>query len=384
MRSHSYIRSAITILQGYEGKEPFAPYIKQFFKSDKKFGSRDRKEISHLCYCYFRLGGAAKNLSMEDRILLGVFLSSTASQIVLRELKPEWEELVTLPLSEKLPLAGVPGIVHDLFPFSAALSQKIDAAAFSTAHLVQPLLYLRLRPHFELAVCNRLTREGIPYEKIGEDCIALANSTKIDELVKLNREAVVQDLSSQRVMDLLLQQREGKIRKVWDCCAASGGKSILAYDKLPQVMITVSDVRSSIIHNLKNRFRDGGINHYYSFVADVSAPGYFYDEHFDLVICDVPCSGSGTWGRTPEQLVTFTENKIEHYASLQKSIVLNASKSVGKGGYLLYATCSVFEKENEEAVAYIQANTHLELVGAQYHKGYDRKADTLFSALFRS
>jgi 16S rRNA (cytosine967-C5)-methyltransferase len=48
--------------------------------------------------------------------------------------------------------------------------------------------------------------------------------------------------------------------KLWDCCAASGGKSLLAVDTLGNIDLTVSDVRSSIIHNLKHRFAVAGHN----------------------------------------------------------------------------------------------------------------------------
>jgi 16S rRNA (cytosine967-C5)-methyltransferase len=67
---------------------------------------------------------------------------------------------------------------------------------------------------------------------------------------------------------------------------------------------------------------------------------------------------------------------------LQKSIATQASKSVKEKGYFLYITCSVFEKENEEVVAFIQDNTSLEFVSSHYFIGYDKRADTLFAALF--
>ena len=78
----------------------------------------------------------------------------------------------------------------------------------------------------------------------------------------------------------------------------------------------------------------------------------------------------------------FKKEKIEHYSNLQKKIVSNASKSLKKNGFLLYITCSVFEKENEELVKYAGENLSLQLQAMQYLKGYDKKADTLFVALF--
>ena len=172
---------------------------------------------------------------------------------------------------------------------------------------------------------------------------------------------MVQDYSSQRIAEFLkLTTNNHPPTTVWDCCAASGGKAILAVDTLPRIQLTVSDVRASIIHNLKERFKEAGIRHYQSFIADLTTQ-YHSSKQYDLVICDVPCSGSGTWGRTPEQLYFITTEKIEYYASLQKSIVSNVAKAVKKGGYLLYITCSVYKKENEEVVEFIKQITSFEL-----------------------
>jgi 16S rRNA (cytosine967-C5)-methyltransferase len=198
----------------------------------------------------------------------------------------------------------------------------------------------------------------------------------------LNKEAVVQDYSSQRIAEFLkLTTENHSPTTVWDCCAASGGKAMLAMDTLPPIQLTVSDVRASIIHNLKERFKEAGIRRYQSFIADLTT-AYPLSKNYDLVICDVPCSGSGTWARTPEQLHFITAQKIEHYATLQKSIVRNVVKAVNKSGYLLYITCSVYKKENEEVVAFIQQTTPLHLIHASVLKGYDVKADTMFAALF--
>jgi 16S rRNA (cytosine967-C5)-methyltransferase len=68
---------------------------------------------------------------------------------------------------------------------------------------------------------------------------------------------------------------------------------------------------------------------------------------------------------------------------LQKSIALNAAKALKKNGYFIYITCSVFRKENEHVVSFLSENSSLALVEKRYFKGYDKKADTLFVALFR-
>jgi 16S rRNA (cytosine967-C5)-methyltransferase len=168
----------------------------------------------------------------------------------------------------------------------------------------------------------------------------------------------------------------------WDCCAASGGKSILLHDHFPKAKLSVSDVRESILHNLRSRFRRAGISSYQAFVADLSSGQFQLHKEVDVVICDAPCSGSGTWGRTPEQLVFFQRGKIDYYANLQKSLAVNASRGLKQDGAFLYITCSVFHKENEDVVAHIQQHTTMKLLTQQYFKGYTEKADTLFAALF--
>lgn len=384
MRSHSYTNSAKTILQEYDGNMPFANWIKQFFRAHKKYGSKDRREITHLCYSYFRLGKAFEKETVEERILLGVFLSSVENNFVLGELKPEWNKKVQLGFPEKIHLLNAKNEIAYLFPFSGELSKEIDEGLFQTSFLIQPLLYLRIRPGKKSRVMGQLQKAGIGFEIAANDCLALINSSKVDEVIELNAEAVVQDLSSQRVLELLPDEFKSRNKiEAWDCCAASGGKSILLHDHFPQTHLTVSDVRESILRNLKKRFEQAGINHYKSFVADLSNSSPIAPPSlFDLIICDAPCSGSGTWSRTPEQLCFFKKEKIDHYAQLQKSIARQASKSVKEKGYFLYITCSVFEKENEEVVAFIRDNTSLQFVSSQYFIGYDKRADTLFAALF--
>jgi 16S rRNA (cytosine967-C5)-methyltransferase len=385
MRSHSYINSASTILQVYDGQMPFAAWLKQFFKEYKKYGSKDRKEIAHLCYSFFRLGKAFEAESVEERILTGVFLSSNKSNFVLQELRQEWNDKIHLPLREKLAL--VYGSLASVFPWKEALSEVIKFEQLVASFFIQPDLFIRLRPGKEVEVKQKLEQAAVHFENVSEQCLALPNSSKLDVVLELNREAVIQDYSSQRIgemfSDVLPQAGSHKI-SVWDCCAASGGKSILAYDLLPAIELTVSDIRKSILFNLQKRFKEAGINRYKSFVADLSTATYQPSSaRYDLVICDAPCTGSGTWGRTPEQLYFFTEEKIAYYAALQKSIVLNASKSVKAGGYFLYITCSVFKQENEELVSQILQHTSLQLLKQQYFIGYQHKADTLFAALFQ-
>ncbi len=97
-------------------------------------------------------------------------------------------------------------------------------------------------------------------------------------------------------------------------------------------------------------------------------------EKFDLIIADVPCTGSGTWARTPEQLCYFNEKQIEKYSALQKQIIQNVIPYLNPGGLFLYITCSVFKKENEGIVDFIKQKFNLEIVKMRLLKGYEIQA----------
>ena len=104
---------------------------------------------------------------------------------------------------------------------------------------------------------------------------------------------------------------------------------------------------------------------------------------FDLIVADVPCSGSGTWACTPEQISQFDERSIEDYSILQRKILSNLIPQLAPNGYLLYLTCSVFAQENEEQVNYLMQKHSLISVEKRMVKGYLHRADSMFAALFQ-
>lgn len=384
-RFYSHVNTAKTIIELYQGEMPLSAFLKTFFAKEKKYGSRDRKTISSLCYNYFRLGFALREKSVDERILTATFLVDKDENGWLESKKREWNEKITLPLDEKLGVARMD--VQSIFPFNQELSEGIDVKGFNTSFLVQPDVFVRVRPNRKPIIERKLLEAKIQFTAIGENCLAFANGTKLENVIDINSEAVVQDLNSQRVGEMLNLVGWPEGAEVWDCCAASGGKSIMAFDLLSNINLSVSDVRQSIIQNLYARFKAAGIKGYQSFVADLTTykrlQAALATSTFDLIICDAPCSGSGTWSRTPEQLRFFKQEEIKRYSQLQKSIAINTLPFLNKGGCFLYITCSVFKRENEEVVDFIQKESNLTLINMGLFKGYDLKADTMFAALFR-
>ena len=331
------------------------------------------------------------NTSTEEKILTGLFLCSDKSNEILASLKPDWDNKCNLPLVEKLLIINSSFLIPEVFPWKDELSEEIDHEKFCRSFFIQPDLFLRLRPEKEKMVTQKLERAGIDFKMISETCLALPNASKIDEVVELDKEAVIQDHNSQETGKLItgaLTSSPNDKQSVWDCCAGSGGKSVMIYDIDPRIELTVSDIRESIIINLKKRFEKAGVKNYKSFVTDLTTSNFNPDSYrdqtsnFELIIADVPCSGSGTWSRTPEQLYFFEQSGIGRYAALQKKIVSNAIPHLKPGGSFIYITCSVFKKENEEVVTFIKETFPLKLKQMELLKGYDKKADSMFVALF--
>lgn len=384
--SEAYVAAATAVVSNYKGEEPFAQRLKKFFKIHHKYGARDRKWIAQLCYSYFRLGTAYPHLSVEEKMLTGFFLCADDPQWLMAQLRPAWNEKAALTLEEKLHFIGLPFEQLTPFPYTDMLSSGISPHAFSLSHLRQPDLFLRVRPGYEHIVKRKLEEKGIAYREPMPHCLALPNHTAVDKIIVLNKEAVVQDLSSQRtgaMLDKILPHRQRTLN-VWDCCAASGGKSIMLFDKIPVIRLTVSDVRRSILSNLAERFNVAGIKRYQAIQADLSTATIRpADAPFDLIVADVPCSGSGTWGRTPEYLIFFQPSEVARYVSLQRSIVTHVIPQLKNGGYLLYITCSVFKEENENNAAYFASLPQMQLLDERVLAGYEERADTMYAALFK-
>ena len=124
-------------------------YLKKFFANNKKYGSKDRKQISQLCYSFFRTGKSLQSLSVQERLLAGLYLSIQQPNELLQEVKPDWNESVADSIAAKFTRIEKEGNLHAVFPWSDALSKGIDHLAYCESFFHQPQLFVRLRPGFE-------------------------------------------------------------------------------------------------------------------------------------------------------------------------------------------------------------------------------------------
>jgi len=387
----SYQKSASSIISSFRGDEPFSVNIKKYFKQHPKHGSRDRKNIADLCFGFLRIGKSADSYTTEDQMLIGFFLTHQNDNGYLEFNKPDWIAQISEGIHEKLNfIASIfPAFNPSLiFPFTAEKSGEINQDELVQSFFTKPAFYIRIRPGRKGNVIAGLTKAQITYDEISEDCLRIIGNTNIEAIGTLNRDYVVQDMSSQKTAASFPFLSKEKLQ-IWDACAASGGKAIMLYDHFPHAQLYVSDVRASVLEILKDRLKQAGIRAANIFQADLEDA---YNDHiikksipkqgFNLILADVPCSGSGTWGRNPEGLRFFNERELQVLHKKQLNIVKRLVPYLKPGGHLVYITCSIFKVENEKVVEDLLSCSALELVSQQLISGLNEGADSLFTALF--
>ena len=139
-------------------------------------------------------------------------------------------------------------------------------------------------------------------------------------------------------------------QRLWDCCAAPGGKTIVLARRLPEARLLATDTSPARLRRLEQRLkRELADNALALREADASAlPGDAGE--FDLILCDVPCSGTGTLARNPELRHRLQPSDLRRQAERQERILRGALGRLAPGGRLLYSTCSLEPEENEAVV----------------------------------
>ena len=174
---------------------------------------------------------------------------------------------------------------------------------------------------------------------------------------------VVQDMSSSLVGTIagkLLEKKNIKSGLVLDLCAAPGGKSIHMADL--GATVTACDISPQKTELIKEASKRCGFNNIETRVNDASVYNPEFEAKYDLVICDLPCSGLGIIGKKPDIKYNACREKIGELSSLQKSILKNAVRYVKPDGFLIFSTCTVTAKENSENADFIRKELGLRCI----------------------
>ena len=157
-----------------------------------------------------------------------------------------------------------------------------------------------------------------------------------------------------------------------DCCAAPGGKSVLLAKKCGQVTsFELHEHRVELIRQYKARM---GVENVTEMQKDSSVFDPAYEEKFDAVLCDAPCSGYGTISENPDIKLFRKKEDFSALAKAQKDILSTVCRYVKKGGYLYYSTCSLFACENDDTVTeFLKTHPDFEVEALESPLCHDKK-----------
>jgi len=144
------------------------------------------------------------------------------------------------------------------------------------------------------------------------------------------------------------------LESILDACAAPGGKTLILAEHNPTAHIVACESSAPRLEQLQKRL---------AFLGDrvecrrADAAALTDESAYDLVLADVPCSGTGTLGRNPEIRHRLRPEDLTRQAERQQAILQTALRAVRPGGRVVYSTCSLEPEENEQVVAAVLAAT---------------------------
>ena len=166
----------------------------------------------------------------------------------------------------------------------------------------------------------------------------------------------VQEASSMYLSHIIRQAVQTPVLAL-DLCAAPGGKSTLLQATLPEGTILIANEivhkRAQILSENLCKWTDGTDSHV---TVTNNAPSDFRklgDRVFDLILCDVPCSGEGMFRKDPRAIEEWSPDNVRMCRDRQRDIVADVWEQLRPGGYMIYSTCTYNTAENEENVLWI-------------------------------
>jgi 16S rRNA (cytosine967-C5)-methyltransferase len=145
--------------------------------------------------------------------------------------------------------------------------------------------------------------------------------------------------------------------RIWDACAAPGGKTAILARRHPAAELLATDISAKRLQSMRRRLEHELPDHEIRTLAADAVQLSASEGNFDLILCDVPCSGTGTLARNPEIRHRLQPSEFERQAARQREILSAAIKRLRPGGRLLYSTCSLEPEENEQIVKSVLAQS---------------------------
>jgi 16S rRNA (cytosine967-C5)-methyltransferase len=257
------------------------------------------------------------------------------------------------PVQIALELGAVQLLLLDRIPAHAAIFESVElvrhsgnphAAGFANAVLRKLSQTPRLSPADAVAAHPQwlIDRWTAAYGKQAVEMI-----TQYDQ----QPPPVAVRPSSGRIQDpgsRLIAELAGHGANILDCCAAPGGKTAILAERNPTATITACDISPRRLKAMQAMLGDEAKSIHFRVLDATDLP---YKREFDLILCDAPCSGTGTLARNPEIRYRLKPEDLGRHHKRQVKLLLSAMEALREGGRLIYSTCSLEEEENEAVVA---------------------------------
>ena len=364
------LQAAIEILSA-DTAQPLERQLKAWFRAHRFAGSSDRRVITERVYSVFR-----HHAHFTHRMA-----SDSARALVIASLLAEGENPDAyftggygpppLDKTERAAIAAAPGpapsFVEGEYP--EWLEQELNRSF--GARLPEEMKAFQARAPVDLRV-NRLKAGGdevlAQLKADGFDCTALEGlpdaircapcAALTSHPLYLSGAFEIQDAAAQTAVTLC-EARPGM--RVLDLAAGAGGKSLaLAAAMENRGEIVACDIREDALAELGRRRERAGAT-----IVRTHHLGAAPEGPFDLVLLDVPCSGSGTWRRQPELKWRLTPERLAQFTALQERLL---NQAAGLGSRLVYATFSILMHENKDRVdAFLRAHPDFSRAHADFH-----------------
>ena len=373
MKPAAQIQAAIELLDVIiEEKRPADRLMAQYFRDHRYIGSKDKLAISTWVYLalrqYASLVWRAEQCNLTPTARR-IFL--VAAKLAQQPIK-EWfsgEQYCPRELdqNERHALPKIPGVDMTEAPLWVQLN---------IPEWLMPQLQASLGERFQTEMqvlqeqasvdirCNLLkaSREQVKTELLAQGMEAVETSVspwglRFDKRHALfNQNAFkqgwfeMQDEGSQ-LLALVTQVQPGD--KVVDFCAGAGGKT-LAMGAMMQNkgVVHACDVHSKRLENLSKRAKRAGVHNIQVHLMSSERDKWVKRQvgRMDVVLIDAPCTGTGTWRRSPDAKWNLQAEDVQNLQTLQHAILESAARLVKPGGKLFYATCSLLQEENEQQI----------------------------------
>lgn len=348
-----------------------------FFKHKKYLGATDRRVISETIYetirsiirTQFHLEQQKLSSNLFVPVSIYVALAKKYNSKVLQAIFTEkfrypehlWQKIEFALHTAYIPPSEIESIAyHTAFPvwfvqeLQNAYSQS-EALQLLTALNQNAQVHLRVNTYLTdtKAVLQSLEQEGIQAQKgnLVPDSLIVAERKPIFTTKTFKSGMIeIQDEGSQ-VVAWLVNPKAGKT--VLDACAGGGGKTLhLATLMKGKGTVFAYEVNPERFGNIRQRIRRSQLQNIQVLDSSTKFEQFTqkYTGQVDYVLVDAPCSASGTLRRNPDLKLRLEPAQLEHLPDVQLSILQEYQKFVCKGGRLVYATCSIFERENETVV----------------------------------